>query len=350
MLMASALMAMLPCAANSPYISKVYDYVPAPGQFVNTMPEIEPGCTREQVLEKVLEQIGHDRQPGMISLGAYGGYVVFGFDHPVANVAGACDFKIYGNAFKSDSQSTGGNSEPGIVMVSADANGNGVPDDEWYELAGSDYAKETTLKHYKITYYKTPADHVAVPDPAMKQVVDTQYIRWTASDGTEGYVTRNTYHQQPYWPYWIEADRLEFEGTRLAPNGRDVSGTGAYYVLSMLDWGYADNRANNDPDYHGFDISNAVDAQGRPVKLAGIDFVKVYTGINQTNGWVGENSTEVAGAEDLHPDVVPGSGIRGIDADPAAAEAPMYDLYGRRIASPARGTIYISGGRKHVAR
>ena len=29
--------------ANSPYISRVYEYRPAPGQFVNTMPEYEPG-------------------------------------------------------------------------------------------------------------------------------------------------------------------------------------------------------------------------------------------------------------------------------------------------------------------
>ncbi|MFV0220190.1 hypothetical protein OBK23_11010 [Empedobacter falsenii] len=37
-----------------------------------------------------------------------------------------------------------------------------------------------------------------------------------------------------------------------------------------------------------------------PVKLLGIDFIKVYTATNQEAGWLGEISTEVAGAYDLH--------------------------------------------------
>ena len=32
-------------AAQSPYIYKVWEYAPAPGQFVNTLPEYEPGDT-----------------------------------------------------------------------------------------------------------------------------------------------------------------------------------------------------------------------------------------------------------------------------------------------------------------
>ena len=34
----------------------------------------------------------------MISLGGYGGYVVFGFDHTIPNLNGR-DFKVLGNAF-----------------------------------------------------------------------------------------------------------------------------------------------------------------------------------------------------------------------------------------------------------
>ncbi len=39
---ATATMSLLACA-NNPYISKVYEYVPAPGQFINTMPEWNDG-------------------------------------------------------------------------------------------------------------------------------------------------------------------------------------------------------------------------------------------------------------------------------------------------------------------
>jgi hypothetical protein len=43
----------------------------------------------------------------------------------------------------------------------------------------------------------------------------------------------------------------------------------------------------------------AIDSLGRPVKLKGIDFVKVQTGIQANLGWLGELSTEVTGIADM---------------------------------------------------
>ena len=37
------------------------------------------------------------------------------------------------------------------------------------------------------------------------------------------------------------------------------------------------------------------------MNLPGVNFVKVYNAMNQYAGWIGETSTEVCGAEDLHP-------------------------------------------------
>jgi len=332
--------------ANSPYITKIYEFRPAPGQFLNELPEISASDTESDVCSKVLQQIGNGKNPGLISLGAFGGYVVFGFDHPVVNVKGEYDFKIYGNAVISDRERGGGSCEPGIVLVSSDVNKNGLPDDPWYELAGSEYYKNTTKKNIKITYHKPDTDHKATPDPVSSSISDTKYIRWSASDGTEGYITKNTFHQQSYWPEWIKSDKLEFSGTMLAPNGEDISGNGSYFVLKQLDWGYADNRPNNDAEYKGFDISWAVDADGNNVQLSTIDFVKVHTAVNQCNGWIGENSTEVAGAEDLHPDADPGLGVEEILT--AADEKPVFDLFGRRIAKPLPGQIYVRGGKKYI--
>ncbi len=31
---------------------------------------------------------------------------------------------------------------------------DGLPDDEWYEIAGSEYGHAKTVKNYEITYYK----------------------------------------------------------------------------------------------------------------------------------------------------------------------------------------------------
>ena len=64
------------------YITKVFDYMPAVGQFTNVLPKYEEGDTQETMNQKVLEAIGND-EGGMITLGGFGGYVVVGFDHTI---------------------------------------------------------------------------------------------------------------------------------------------------------------------------------------------------------------------------------------------------------------------------
>ena len=119
----------------SPYISTVYEYCPAPGQFVNAMPEYREGDTAETMRQKAEEAIAGKMQSG-VSLGAYGGYITFGFDHTVVNVPGEYDIRIDGNSFNSAAHPgvDGGSSEPGIIMVMFDENQNGKPDDKWYEI------------------------------------------------------------------------------------------------------------------------------------------------------------------------------------------------------------------------
>ena len=57
---------------------------------------------------------------------------------------------------------------------------------------------------------------------------------------------------------------------------------------------------NSEEDKISFDIGWAVDSLGNPVHLPGVDFIRVYTGVNQQCGWLGETSTELSRAEDLH--------------------------------------------------
>ncbi len=314
-------------ADNSPYMAKVYDFQPAPGQFVNILPEYLPGNTKENMIAKVEQRlvkyfddedsvwVYNPKQ--MISLGGYGGYIVFGFDHPVINVPGEYDFKIEGNAFQADQSSTaGGSSEPGIVMVSQDLNHNGIPDDPWYELAGSEYNNPRTQHNYVITYYKPDEDKTPTPSKTSAYLNDTTYIRWTSNDAlnpdsVKGYMSRNTFHSQSYWPEWLaDSASLTFSGSKLPCNAVDESGNGTYWVQRFYDWGYVDNRPNTtDP---GFKIDWAVDADGKTKKLEYVDFIKVYCAVNQYCGWLGETSTEVTAAEDLHPQA---SGVDAISAD-----------------------------------
>lgn len=283
----------------SKYISKVFDFRPAVGQFTNDIPEYDLGNTEADMIKKVNGYLVGSN-PSMVSLGGYGGYVVFGFDHTIPNMDGR-DFKVLGNAFFGNSANDprSGNCEPGIIMVAYDKNKNGKPDDdEWYEIAGSEYFKNETLKNYGITYFKPDENKTPVPGNDSWQT-DVEYIKWQDNTGNTGFKTKMAFHAQSYYPLWLSDASYSFTGTRLKNNYYDQSGTGNYWVGKSYDFGYADNAPNND-EASNIDISWAVDKNGKYVKLPGIDFVKVYTGVNQEAGWLGEVSTEVAGAYDLH--------------------------------------------------
>lgn len=284
----------------SPYITKVLEYRPAPGQFVNTMPQYKEGDTQATMNEKALNAIGNNTK-GVITLGGYGGYVTVGFDHTIRNAKDANDFLVLGNAFANSS-------EPGIIQVAYDVNKNGQPDEEeWFEIAGSahhapkhelwyEQAKQAgniveTYLDYSITY-KKPAK-----EPTTNEEKEN-YIFWEDNKGHKGYKVMNQFHPQPYYPQWIEEEQLVFTGTCLPQNGIN-QGTDKNFVLPSFTYGYADNYPN-DAAEAGIDIDWAVDKNGKPANLPGVDFIKIYTGVNQENGWLGENSTEVCGVTDLN--------------------------------------------------
>jgi len=260
--------------ASSRFISKVYEYLPAPGQFINE----SLGS-----LEGAQKIIGNVKNTGLISLGSYGGYIIFGFDHSVVNNNGK-DLAIYGNPIGGVNNW----SEPGIVMVSQDVNGNGKADDVWYELAGSEYNAAGTVKNYEITYTNPKS---------------TANVSWTDNQGKSGAVALNSYHNHNYYPLFAaNQESLTFKGTLLSSTW-GVTANGIFFN-NPFSWGYSDSYSTEDDfaanSYNSFDISQAVDASGKVVDLKTIDFVKVYTGQNEKgNSLMGEISTEVRGAADL---------------------------------------------------
>lgn len=287
----------------NPFIDRVYEYTPAPGQFINTLPVATSEDTPATMAQKAEDALTNS-ESGSVCLGGWGGYVVFGFDHPVVNVEGAYDFRIDGNAFYSDPShpELGGSSEPGVVFVSYDANANGEPDDIWYELAGSEYVRST--RNYRVTYFRPAADHVRTPKPS-EDLVDTTYILWRDINGKTGYMAQNRYHMQSYYPLWMTADKLVYTGTLLPSNVEAYQEEGyTKHIFYSYAYGYADNHPNG-ADGSKMKIDWAVNAAGQPVVLPAIHFVKVQTGVHEQCGWTGEVSTEVSGAEDLHPSAVP---------------------------------------------
>lgn len=309
-----SLCALLVGAQANPYIARVYEFVPAPGQFTNEIPEYEEDDTYKDMILKVEDELV-GRKDGMISLGAWGGYVTFGFDHPLVNVQGQNDLKIYGNAMYAavsyhDTTAIAGSTEPGIVQVSVDVNGNDLPDDEWYELAGSEHNSPYTRHHYSVTYYRVSDDHKPSPDAQHKFLTDTTYIRYVTSDGEKGYIYKTSFHKQSYFPLWINEDSITFEGTRLRNTVVLEDNTWTKVSLYCLDWGYVDNRPN---DESLFDLDWAVNSDGKPVNLKAVDFVRVYTGQLQQGGWLGDTSTEICGAEDLHPEAEMPTEVRAVE-------------------------------------
>ncbi|MFH6989946.1 cell surface protein [Flavobacterium collinsii] len=283
----------------SKYISNVFDFRPGVGQFTNELPLYATGNTESNLINAAKKSLVGSNA-SMISLGGFGGYVVFGFDHTIPNMNGR-DFKVLGNAFWANDAAEGrsGSCEPGIILVAYDKNKNGKPDeDEWYEIAGSEYFKNTTLKNYSITYFKPDPNKSPVAGQDFWQT-DVQYVKWEDNQGGSGYKTKNGFHEQSYYPLWITEASYTLKGTKIKDNYYDQSGTGSYWVGKGFDFGYADNAPNGD-EGSNIDISWAVDKNGKYVKLPGIDFVKIHTAINQEAGWLGEVSTDVAGAFDLY--------------------------------------------------
>jgi hypothetical protein len=279
--------------AEAQYIAEVVEYTPAPGQLINVAPWGTPGGARS--IEGGVN--------GSVCLGAFGGFVVFRFEHPVENDPHnpfGVDFTIFGNPIVDWS-------EPGVVWVMKDENENGEADDTWYELAGSDYWFSSTQRERSVTYINPGGD-------------EAQDIAWEDNMGKSGVIRANSVHTQPYYPLQdsfpnIASDRYTLEGTLI----RGLVNEQSFGMKSILrGFGYADNQLRGSalhtvPDNpytrevensggDAFDIGWAVDSEGLYKELDRIHFVKVQNGIQADGGWLGELSTELTGAVDIPPD------------------------------------------------
>ena len=277
----------------SPYATRVFEYKPAPGQFINKAPFGIP--------ENADNVLG-EPDGSVISLGGFGGFIIVGFDQPVRNDPQnpyGVDFTVSGNAFPNWT-------EPGAVMVMKDENGNGLPDDTWYELAGSEYHFSNSKK-VDITYF----------NPGYTVAHD---VLWETAEGEAGVILKNNFHTQPYYPQPAIFDNVgsmeeTYTGTRV--NIRVNRSNPGFVTSASLSFGYVDNKTRNstptiprNPYFNddngssadGFDLSWAVDQQGNPVVLDEIHFVKVYNAAQENAGWLGEASTEIDGFAITTPD------------------------------------------------
>lgn len=273
---------------SNAYIDRVYEWTPAPGQYINDFGSDFPDAVNISPSQAAAWALERLKNNFYVSLGAFGGYMVAGFDHSVKNI-GDYEIGVLGNAFLSVN---GNSNEPGIVYVMKDENLNGLPDDTWYELKGSDTFSPGTVRDYAVTYYRPQEDG--------------QPVMWKDNLGNTGYVDYlGAFHSQPtYYPLWVEQNEYTLAGTCLEAKTIKNPDTGNW-ENPPFGWGYADNIGKDNFNFAGFNncnrfkISDAINVDGQPVSLDYIDFVKIQTGVFSQAGWLGEVSTEVLGILDL---------------------------------------------------
>ena len=334
-------------------------YLPAAGQFMNEGANGSGwGGPFTATNSNKLKGLVEGYVTTGVSLGAFGGYVVLDFGVPAKDETGnvtsgiyndpdnayGVDFILYGNAM-------GTWAEPGCVQVSLDG-------ENWYDLAGSlHYRPETTDKGYAIWDYSTIYTHpeaaeseetgangVAVP------YASTYKLRPTSAEATEsGTVAINAWHKHSYFPlynnYFVALNGLSTSLNGLVPQlpGLDLESFGSYKAKDTTPaeltlkgvklvvpkttsggnstapddflFGYVDCHPNGvrsnvqilDPYTTGrtsnttsngdpMDLSWAVNKDGSPKQLDAVRYVRVYTGVQQMNGIMGESSTEVLGS------------------------------------------------------
>ncbi|MDR1681514.1 MAG: hypothetical protein LBS12_07025 [Prevotellaceae bacterium] len=250
------------------HATDAFYYIPAPGQYIGTM----AGKTITSAL-KDLQDWCTEGINSMYMIGSFGGYYIVGFDHSVSNEPDKADLQIDGNPLGQ------GWCESGIVWVMQDENGNGLPDDTWYELKGSETGKPETKQRYALTYYR-PRD------------INASVVAWTDNLGNTGAVTSGAY------PRIITEDYYTLTGTCLASTAYEAG----FSYSRCYDWGYVDGINSNPmrPLTGHFWIEDAIRQDGSDANLQYIDFVKVHTAINAMTQGVGEISTEAKMPYDLN--------------------------------------------------
>jgi hypothetical protein len=215
------------------------------------------------------------------SLGAVLGYEVWR--------ASGTSASITGNGFETWN-------EPGIVWVQRDDNGNGLPDEMWYEIKGSDDTgtyKDNITWRYALTYYR---DQLAETTPnQFEQIIRTIY--WVDQRGRIGTLGGG-------WPspgntagiQGESGDWMTYTGTILRDSKGEKLNLGQANLAPIS--GYVDVMSGGSQTLT-FSVNSAIRADGTPAGLSGFSFIKVQTAYFEYGDAFGERSTEIVSATGL---------------------------------------------------
>ena len=294
-----------------------------------------------------------------VSLGMAGGYVQFDMgNNRIQNNANnkyGIDFIVYGNAFKGNPEAAGVQvSNDGVTWYTLAGSRHYMSDTKWNQnisyikiatanttIGGKSFAKAGI---YVSTDFAAPSsDNASDVDAAVALATWTGIPQLTGSTYPKTY-TIDTPAAAAWWPEyasnenygnvwnignavngvsWLRngtAEVITYTGITTVEDDMVVLNEGATAaptqaeMTDVYQWGYADVRVNgsqyctvvNNPyaaapstdagaGGDGFDLAWAVDANGNPVQLSSVRYVRVYSAVLFSAGVFGETSAEVCG-------------------------------------------------------
>lgn len=264
-------LAALPAHAHAQgFASRVIDYSPAPGQFVNDPAFNDPA---RALGAPVGGGTTNPNLSSLVSLGGFAGSITLAFDAPVEddprNPLGL-DCIAFGNAFYTAGNENRRFAEAGLIEISFDTNANGLADDPWYTIPGSALAAPISL-----------------PLPA---AFNGPILENTSGDDTES-----------HWGYADLSPTLLLGDTDADNIVDDISADPAIFYTAPDD----PTAVGVDPGSAGgdaFDIAWAIDpATGSPANLSAFHFIRITTAVDRINGIFGEVSVELDAVSDVRP-------------------------------------------------
>ncbi|MCC6320216.1 MAG: hypothetical protein IT438_02130 [Phycisphaerales bacterium] len=255
-----------PAAHADPFATRVLDYSPAPGQFINNPQFNNPSRALGAPIGGSTSSPDNTK---LVSLGGLGGSITLGFDHPIHdsphNRFGA-DIIVFGNAHWVGGDPLRRYAECGVIEVARDTNANGLADDPWYLVPGSHLAAPATRP------FALPASPFA--------------------GAAAGPILINA--TPPVEAIFGYAD--------LTPTLAPAEGENPDLLYTSPDDPRTVGLSPGSGGGDAIDIAQAIDpATGAPANLDRIDFVRVSTAVNSTHPVLGEVSTEVGAVADVRP-------------------------------------------------
>jgi hypothetical protein len=284
----------------SPFATRVLAYEPAPGQFVRSAQFNDPA--RALGPPGMAGGLAAADNTKCVTLGGFGGSITLGFDRPVwrnpRNPLGM-DLIVYGNSFYVGGDPTRRHVEAGVIEVSRDDNHNGLADDAWYLIPGSHLAP--TAVKTTVTWNAATLNPAWVPPGRSGTWTTTGYMLPAAVFTANPVQVCPSPTAEVIWGYADSMPTL-LPGDTDADDAIDDPGADPRVFYARPD---DPRRVGVTPGSGGgaaVSLAWAVDeVTGTPASLDRIDFVRITTGVNASNGILGEISTEVSAVADVRP-------------------------------------------------